>query len=194
MGQLSPVARLAAVLLGLGLLIFGTGCQWLLMATQLASQPPRMTCPTPTPLPNIPLSEATDCPYLVWDTAGHGPWFGQANVTHDGVDAAQSYPISHNQYSRIFTTATGPDTLRFSWRTSSEPVNDWFMFLLDGVEQTRISGETDWQMYEIQIPAGDHALNWFFHKNDSVSQGLDCAWLDEVRLLSQTSANGLLFR
>lgn len=150
--------------------------------------------PTPTPLPNIPLSEATDCPYLVWDTAGHGPWFGQANVTHDGVDAAQSYPISHNQYSRIFTTATGPDTLRFSWRTSSEPVNDWFMFLLDGVEQTRISGETDWQMYEIQIPAGDHALNWFFHKNDSVSQGLDCAWLDEVRLLSQTSANGLLFR
>jgi len=60
MGQLSPVARLAAVMLGLGLLIFGTGCQWLLTATQLASQPPRMTCPTPTPLPTIQVEDGED--------------------------------------------------------------------------------------------------------------------------------------
>jgi len=60
MGQLSPVARLGAVLLGLGLLVFGTGCQWLLTATQLASQPPRMTCPTPTPLPTIQVEDGED--------------------------------------------------------------------------------------------------------------------------------------
>lgn len=57
MAQLSPLARLGAVLLTVGLLVFGTGCTWLLTATQLASQPPRMTCPTPTPLPTIQVED-----------------------------------------------------------------------------------------------------------------------------------------
>ncbi|WP_322489367.1 C40 family peptidase [Chloroflexus sp.] len=48
------------MLLGLGLLVFGTGCQWLLTATQLASQPPRMTCPTPTPLPTIEVDDGEE--------------------------------------------------------------------------------------------------------------------------------------
>jgi cell wall-associated NlpC family hydrolase len=60
MAQLSPVARLGIVLLALGLLVFGTGCQWLLTATQLASQPPRMTCPTPTPLATIQVADGHD--------------------------------------------------------------------------------------------------------------------------------------
>jgi hypothetical protein len=60
MGQLSPVARLGAVLLGIGLLVFGTGCTWLLSATQLASQPPRMTCPTPTPLATIQVEDGDE--------------------------------------------------------------------------------------------------------------------------------------
>jgi cell wall-associated NlpC family hydrolase len=58
MAQLSPVARLGAVLLGL--LVFGTGCQWLLTATQLAGQPPRMTCPTPTALPTMQVEDGED--------------------------------------------------------------------------------------------------------------------------------------
>ncbi len=62
MAQLSPVARLGVVLLGLGLLVFGSGCTWLQMltATQLASQPPRMTCPTPTPLATIQVEDGED--------------------------------------------------------------------------------------------------------------------------------------
>lgn len=60
MAQLSPVARLGAVLLSLGLLLFGTGCTWLLSATQIASQPPRMTCPTPTPKPTVEVEDGEE--------------------------------------------------------------------------------------------------------------------------------------
>lgn len=60
MAQLSPMTRLAVVLLGIGLLVFGTGCTWLLSATQLASQPPRMTCPTPTALPTIQVEDGDE--------------------------------------------------------------------------------------------------------------------------------------
>jgi len=62
MAQLSPLARVAIVLLSLGLLVVGTGCVWLQMltATSLASQPPRMTCPTPTPLPTIQVPDGEE--------------------------------------------------------------------------------------------------------------------------------------
>jgi hypothetical protein len=62
MEQLSPLARLGVVLLSLGLLVVGTGCAWLQMqtATHLAAQPPRMTCPTPTPLPTIQVEDGEE--------------------------------------------------------------------------------------------------------------------------------------
>ena len=40
--------------------------------------------------------------------------------------------------------STGPGTLSFWWKVSSELDSDRLRFYLDGTEQWRISGETDW--------------------------------------------------
>lgn len=61
MGQLPP-ARPQLIHLALFvalLLLFTMGCGWVLTATQLASQPPRMTCPTPPPLPTIQVDDGS---------------------------------------------------------------------------------------------------------------------------------------
>lgn len=45
----------------------------------------------------ITLGDALDAPALTCPTAGNASWFGLTAVAKDGVDAAQSGPISHNQ-------------------------------------------------------------------------------------------------
>lgn len=52
-----PLKRLGVIGLLLGLLLFSTGCGWLLSSMQLASQPPRMTCPTPTAVATIQVED-----------------------------------------------------------------------------------------------------------------------------------------
>jgi uncharacterized delta-60 repeat protein len=128
-----------------------------------------------------PLVAALDSPGLVWATGGSAPWFAQTATTHDGVDAAQSGGITHNQQSWLETTVSGPGTLSFWWKVSSESGYDYLEFYLDGVLQSgRISGTADWQQGTCSIAAGTHTLRWRYSKDGSVSAGSDAGWLDEV--------------
>jgi M6 family metalloprotease-like protein len=128
--------------------------------------------------PDLP--QALDTPALTWTTAGDANWAGQMFTTHDGVDAAQSGPITHSQLSATDITVTGPGTLSFWWKVSSEPTFDRLRFSLDNAEQAGISGEVDWQQKSLAIPAGTHTLRWIYSKDDSQSVGADAAWLDQV--------------
>ena len=128
--------------------------------------------------PDLP--QALDTPALTWTTAGDANWAGQMFTTHDGVDAAQSGPITHSQLSATDITVTGPGTLSFWWKVSSEPTFDRLRFNLDGAEQAGISGDVDWQQKSLAIPAGTHTLRWIYAKDDSQSAGADAAWLDQV--------------
>src|SRR5712671_5383194 len=40
------------------------------------------------------LSECLNAPQLNWTTGGQSPWFAQAAVNHDGIDAARSGAIT----------------------------------------------------------------------------------------------------
>jgi hypothetical protein len=44
----------------------------------------------------------------------------------------------------------------------------------------RISGNVDWKRESIALPEGAHTVRWTYAKDDSVSNGQDAAWLDEV--------------
>lgn len=127
------------------------------------------------------LADAIDQPTLSITSSGNLPWTAQTATTHAGVDAARSGAITHNQTSEISTTVTGPGNLSFWWKVSSESDCDYLRFSIDGVEQSEIiSGMVDWTQKSYGLSAGSHALKWSYTKDNSVSLGSDCGWLDQV--------------
>jgi hypothetical protein len=145
---------------------------------------PAFTDSSDAPFQIQSLGEALETTDLSWTTGGDSDWFPQTTTTHDGVDAVESGPIDHAQHSDLETTLTGPGTLRFWWKVSSEAGYDFLRLFLDDTEQTgdlgRISGLASWEEKTMSIPAGSHTVRWSFTKDGSVSNYEDAAWLDEV--------------
>lgn len=131
-------------------------------------------------LPSLPLGLTLDAQGLSWVSQGISPWFGQTNISHDGVAAAQSGPIGDSQQSILRTTVSGPGTLDFWWKVSSEQWFDFLNFAINGQIQAAISGEVDWQIEHFEIPPGNNLLSWTYVKDPSSSAGLDAGWLDQV--------------
>lgn len=130
--------------------------------------------------PSIAHNAAVETPTLRWVSGGNSPWFVQTAVTHDGVDAVASGTVTDGQSSWLETAVTGPGTLSFWWRVSSEVGFDALRLMVSGVEQARIAGQVDWQQRSVQIPTGLHALRWEYSKDGSSSAGQDRGWLDQV--------------
>ena len=129
------------------------------------------------------LAAALNAVNLNWTTGlSNTAWFAQNRVTHDGDGAAQSGPIGQSQQSHLQTTVTGPGTLRFWWKVSSEEGFDLLQCYQDGSSNllASISGETGWEQKTFSIPAGAHTLKWVYIKDASVSDGQDAAWVDQV--------------
>ena len=127
------------------------------------------------------LAEALDTTNAV-TSSGNLPWFGQTATTHDGTDAAQSGAIGDSQSSRMETVATGPVTLSYWWKVSSEQNWDFLRFSIDGVEQIAISGSVNWTNQIHMIPAGSHLLRWEYTKDGSLSSGSDAGWVDNLAI------------
>ena len=126
------------------------------------------------------LGEAVDNASLSWNTEDEN-WFPQTSTAYYGGDAAQSGAITHGQSSWIETTVTGPGTLSFYWKVSSEANSDFLSFSIDGVEQIgSISGEIDWNQKTCSISPGEHTLRWTYTKNGWKDSGEDAGWLDKV--------------
>lgn len=133
----------------------------------------------------LPLGESLDATNVKdfnWTSTGGAQWFGQAAVTHDGVDAARSGDIGNNQETILQTTSI-PGQIRFWWKVSSETGFDKLEFLINGVVQASISGEVDWQQRTFSIPPGLPLLQWRYSKDSSGSAGQDSAWVDQVAVL-----------
>ena len=129
------------------------------------------------------MAVALDTPLWTWTTGGSAPWAPQNSVTHDGVGALQSGTISNSQTSWVETAMSGPVTVMFWWKVSSETNNDVLRFFVDGSEQLRISGEVDWRLASFDLLAGNHTLRWAYSKNSSTTTGQDRGWLDQVSIV-----------
>ncbi len=120
---------------------------------------------------------------IVFYSYGNSPWFIQTAITHDGVSAAQSGRIAHNQESHMEADVIGPGTLSFLWKVSSERYYDYLVLFINDAWENDISGEVGWQRCEYVLPAGIHRIRWTYSKDGSVSNGLDAAWLDEIMMV-----------
>ncbi len=119
---------------------------------------------------------------------GAAPWTEQSTITHGGSAASRSGSITHSQESWIQTTVTGPGTLTFWWKVSSQSSADYLELYRDGNLQNRISGEVDWNLYAQNIPAGSHTVKWRYMKNATTTSGQDAGWVDDVVFLPASFA------
>lgn len=129
------------------------------------------------PAPTLPV--ALNAPSLTWTTSGNADWFPEMVTTHDGAAAGHSGDIGNNQSSTLATTVTGPGIISYWWKVSSEYA-DPLIFLVDGLEQARISGEVGWTNLAFNITNGTHTLIWRYQKDYSSAGGADAGWVDQV--------------
>lgn len=128
----------------------------------------------------ISLGDALDNTNLVWTTGGDAPFTAQTTTSYSGGSAAQTGKIGDRQSTYLATNVTGPGTLSFYWKVSSEQDYDIFSVYLDGVREYYWSGNTSWYKTAITIPAGTHTVKWEYVKDSYDASGQDAGWVDNV--------------
>ncbi len=129
------------------------------------------------------LCEGVDACHLAWSTSGNAFWAMETADTHDTVDAVRSGDISDEGSSLMSTTVTGPATVSFWWRVSSESGYDYLQFRVDDTMISEITGEAGWAQITTTIEAGPHTLTWEYYKDSSESDGEDAGFVDEVAVM-----------
>lgn len=135
-------------------------------------------------IPTLPLPYALNNTNLTWTTDPLYFWYGQTNLSHDGVAAARSVPLPDGQQTAFRASVTGPGTLTFWWKVSCQPDADYLSFRYGTTELSRLTGEVNWRQETVYLPAGTQALQWTYTKDASVSGGDDSGWVDEVSYVS----------
>lgn len=64
---------------------------------------------------------------------------------------------------------------------------DYLSFSMDGLSMGQWYGETPWQKATFPVKKGSHVLSWSYIKDESVSEGFDCAWVDSIVLPNYNS-------
>lgn len=123
------------------------------------------------------IGDSVDADAMVWNVS---QWNCDNEVSHDGDDAVRSDDIGNNKTAFFETTVTGPGSVSFWWKVSSQPGADVLAFAIDGVVASGISGEQDWQQKTLLIPDGEHVLRWSYAKDGSDNAGADAGWVDQV--------------
>lgn len=123
------------------------------------------------PPPSSVLGEAVDNQQLTWSTGGDAYWNRVTSIYYYGGDSAESGDIGSNEETWIKTTVTGPGTLKFYWRVSSEVNVGYLRFYIDGAKVAEITGNINWHQKTFSIGSGSHQLVWKYVKTSSSGGG-----------------------
>jgi hypothetical protein len=145
---------------------------------------------TNTALMGLPIGTALDTtmPWTLRDqlTSPNDGWFGQTNVTHDGVDALQTFRRLAGSY--LFMTNVMPKdgTITFWWRTDTLSGNDLDFWINGSPRPFSIGGESNWVQKFGFLPKGTNILRWMFtdlrsyFESPQLDAPDDAAWIDEI--------------
>lgn len=117
-----------------------------------------------------------------WRTDAEAPWAISAATANTGRFSVHSGAIDDGRASRLvsqFEHAVA-GALSFVFRASSEEGFDFLRFSIDGEERGAWSGEVDWTVFSVDLPAGPHTAVWSYEKDGSIAEGADRAWIDDV--------------
>lgn len=126
--------------------------------------------------------ESGDFSSYDWEFSGNGDWAIDETTAYEGVYSAQSGNISDNQTSNLVISVdvSSDDQISFFRKVSSEDGYDYLRFYIDNVQKAEWAGEEDWEEFSYPVTAGEHTFKWEFDKDQSVSSGSDCGWIDYI--------------
>ncbi|NOX76921.1 MAG: serine protease [Gammaproteobacteria bacterium] len=147
----------------------------------LDTQETRSSTLTGVGLSRIDGAALDDTDGLEWFSGDDANWNPVCRAGNVNGTALSSGTINHNETSTLVTYITGPATLTFRWRASSEPRYDFGRFYVDGALRKSISGQKDWVQEQIVISDNDeHVLQWSYEKDFSINANDDRIWLDAI--------------
>lgn len=117
-----------------------------------------------------------------WINKSPAPWTITSSDAFEGSFSAKSGTISHNATTslEIKTYYPAADSIKFRFKISSEPTYDFLSFVLNGKEIFKKSGEVQWSSVSVPVPKGLNKMEWIYKKDQSVTKGSDCAWIDMI--------------
>lgn len=142
-----------------------------------------------------------------WYNTGTWPWEMETTVKKEGNFSGRSGVIQHDQESVINLNAMVlEDGFISFWKYiscehdgSGNKNYDYFAFYIDNFEMGRWDGEIPWSFESFPVTEGYHTFTWQYHKDYSVSTGLDGGILDYITFpliegaVPQLAADPLLF-
>ncbi len=137
--------------------------------------------------------ETADFTYLPWTFAGTKPWIIANDLPFAGAYCSKSDDINDNENSALVIQFSSPvnDSLSLYYMISSEASYDFLKVIVDGLTLHQESGITSWKYLSLAIPAGNHQVVFDYSKDITVSDGSDCAWIDNVRMPTGTTITSL---
>jgi len=132
------------------------------------------------PLSEISTADALDWDYPALSFAGNAQWVG-VDSGNGSSSSLQSGDVGDRNSSMFIAFVDGPGTISFDWKVSSETDYDFLRFYVDGSLICGIAGEQSWARVHLVLPSGPHNLTWSYEKDEYVSAGDDCGWIDNVQ-------------
>jgi len=126
--------------------------------------------------------ETGDFSKFPWQYTGASPWVIDPNVHYEGNFGARSGQIYPSETSglKIWQENLLAGDISFFVKVSCEPYYDFLAFYLDNNLVEKWDGEVGWMQVSFPVTPGNHLYEWRYSKDNSVSFGQDCAWVDYI--------------
>lgn len=126
--------------------------------------------------------ETGDFSNMEWQNNSSIPWTITTQNPYEGFYCAKSGPITDGGTTTLSITfhAEVSDTLSFYYKVSSEENYDKLSFTIDGVKKDEWSGSIGWTRAAFPVSQGTHVFTWTYAKDNYLSQGRDCAYIDNI--------------
>lgn len=135
--------------------------------------------------------EAMSFNIFPWINTSPVPWTITQGSFYEGATSARSGLITHNGTSSLIIRTWYPadDTLKFWYKVSCEPTYDYMSFVLNDRELLKKSGDIAWTKIAFPVSKGLNKMEWKYKKDNSVTEGNDCAWIDMIDFANAGSVN-----
>jgi len=116
-----------------------------------------------------------------WEFGGNANWITTTGA-YEGMYCAKSGTINDNQATSLMLTidVVADGEISFYRKVSSEANYDYLRFYIDNTQLGSWSGTSSWNQETYPVSAGGHTFKWEYTKDQGVSNGSDCGWIDYI--------------
>ena len=119
---------------------------------------------------------------MEWQNNSSIPWTITTQNPYEGSYCAKSGAISHNGTTTLSISYQSDvaDSISFYYKVSSEENYDKLSFRINGSLKDEWSGSIGWTRAVYPLNAGSYTLTWVYSKDNYMSSGKDCAYIDNI--------------